>query len=304
MLTICCWLWQQPGGRTRYTAGHVNILRAMVKRHLSMPHRFACITDTPLGLRRDIEVIEPPRDFEDVRIPTWGPHMPQCLRRLAMFRPDTAEWIGSERFVSMDIDCVVSGSLDPVFDRREDIVLYRGVSAQRPYNGSMMMMTAGARPHVYSRFTPRAAAEAGRRYIGSDQAWISHVLGPNEATWGVPDGVSSFGTRKGKGNRATFFPGNRKPWHLIGQDGWVTEHYRGAEGGRCLVLGTGASVWSDAAKAGSYDAVIAISEAAEHWPGPIREIVADEGDAHMAAQMHGFDEIIWCGRTGGLADVA
>lgn len=306
-ITVLTWLWNQPGGRTRYTAGHVNIWAAMLDRHLTIPHRKACVTDMPVGLRQDIEVIPPPRCFEDVRIPTWGPHMPQCLRRIAMFRRDAADWIGSERFVCMDVDCIVSASLDPVFSRREDLVLYRGTAGshgRRPYNGSLLMMTAGARPSVFEQFTPQGAVAAGRKYIGSDQAWISHILGYGEATFGDEHGVQWWGRFSQASCRVLFFPGFPKPWKLVGRDGWVTQHYRGAEGGRCLILGGGPEVWRDAATAGEYDAVIAIREAAEHWPGPIREIVADEDEAHMAAKMHGFDEIVWCGRTGGLANVA
>src|SRR5690606_34220265 len=87
MLTVLTWLWRQPGGRTGYTASHVNIWAAMVRRHLAMPHRLACVTDMPEGIMTEVEIIDPPGDFEAVRIPTWGAHMPQCLCRLALFRP-------------------------------------------------------------------------------------------------------------------------------------------------------------------------------------------------------------------------
>lgn len=270
----------------------------MVRRHLTIPHRIACVTNHPEGIDDSIEIISPPGDFEDVRIGTWGEHLPQCHRRLAMFRPDAADIFG-ERFVCMDLDCVVGGSLDPLFDISDDFAMYNGTSASRPYNGSMMMMRAGARPQVYTEFTPERAEYAGRRFIGSDQAWISHCLGKGERVWGVPEGVYSWSQMSRSVDaapRLVFFPGDVKPWHLVLRSGWVGRHYRGEEGGRCLVLGVGPSVWDDAGAVDHYDAVIALPEAAMRWPGPIREVVEDDRAAERAARMHGFSEIVWCGK--------
>jgi hypothetical protein len=268
----------------------------MVRRNLTLPHRLAVVTDVP-GDYGDLTVIPPPRDFEDVRIPTWDDEKPQCLRRLAMFAPGAGERFG-ERFVSMDMDCVISGSLDPLFDRPEDFVMYRGTAAARPYNGSMVMMTAGARPQVYTQFTPEAAVEAGRRFVGSDQAWISHVLGPGEATWGPEHGVQWWGSRYNDGSpTVTFFPGTPKPWQVM-RDDLVRRHYHRDQRGKALVLGYGPSLWADAAVAlqQPFDAVIASPEAAEHWPGEILEIARDDDHAELLATMHGL-EPIWCGRS-------
>jgi hypothetical protein len=295
-LRIISWLWHQPGGRTAYTAGHANIWAAQVRRHLTIPHTIALVTDMPEGLDPSIEVIAPPNDFVGIETPTWNGHLPNCFRRLALFRRDAAEVFGGERIVSMDLDCVIADSLDPLFDRSEDLVLYAGTNFSRPYNGSMAMLTAGCRPQVYERFNAAEAAEAGARFLGSDQSWISHVLGWGEATWTAKDGVAWWGSQYNEDLRLMFFPGNPKPWNLVGASGWVTEHYRGAEGGRCIVLSVGPSLWADVAAAGPYDAVIALPEAAEHWPGPVREVVADEREAAIAVRMHGFDEAVWCGR--------
>lgn len=231
MIRVLSWLWAQPNGRTKYSAEHVNIWADSVDRHLSMDHELAIVTDMPDGIDPRIRIIEPPRLFEDVRIPTWDDHhgkqLPQCHRRLAMFAPNAAETFG-ERFVSMDLDCIIAEPLDSLFDREEDFVMYRGTTGARPYNGSMVMMTAGARPRVYTEFTPERAAEAGRKYVGSDQAWISYMLGWGEATWGPEDGVVWWGSSKNYAApewRLMFFPGTPKPWE-IADDPWITMHYR------------------------------------------------------------------------------
>lgn len=299
-LKIMAWLWGQPGGRTHYTDMHVRIWAAMVRRHLSLPHSLAVVTDIP-GNYGDVEMIAPPRDFENVRIPTWEAHMPQCLRRIALFRPDAAKVFGAERFVSMDLDCVISGSLDPLFDRPEDFIMYRGTTAARPYNGSMVMMTAGVRPEVYTDFTPEGAVKAGQQYLGSDQAWISHVLGAGEATWGAADGVHAWKSQWNIGDpRITFFLTKAKPWDFIATgNAFVSEHYRGSERGRCLILGYAENVWDDLERVlpGPFDAVIASPEAAEHWPDQVTAVARDDEHADRLARMLGFDDVVWCGKS-------
>lgn len=303
MLRVIAWLWRQPGGRTQYAAAHANAWAAMVRRHMTLPHRIACVTDMPEGIDRDIEIIAPPRDFEDVRIPTWHEGRPQCLRRIAMFRPDAAKIFG-KRFVCMDLDCVIGDSLDPLFDVSDDFKMNAGTARRRLYNGSMMLMTAGARPQVYEQFTPEAAAAAGKQFVGSDQAWISHVLGPGEATWGPDDGVLWWGSPENARvgcRRIMFFPGQPKPWEVVadGKDAWVVEHYRADSRGRCLILGSGPTVWDDAAVAlsryGKNMPIIALPDTARYCDKVVA-VAEDDAQADRFARMHGFDPI-WCGRS-------
>jgi hypothetical protein len=203
----------------------------MVDRHLSMDHELAIVTDMPEGIDERIRIIEPPRDFEGITLPSWdihaGKQLPQCLRRIAMFSPDAAETFG-ERFISMDLDAVIAEPIDDLFDRPDDFVMYRGTNGARPYNGSMVLMTAGCRPQVYNDFTPERAIEAGKKFVGSDQAWISHVLGWGESTWGPEHGVVWWGSQNNYAApdwRLMFFPGTPKPWELLDDD-WIAQHYR------------------------------------------------------------------------------
>lgn len=297
MITVLTWLWSQPGGRTSYTAAHVNIWADMVRRHLKRPHRIACVTDTPKGIDRRVRIIAPPREFEDVRIPSWNEGRPQCLRRLVMFRSDAAKWFG-ERFVCMDLDCVIGGALDPLVDAAHDFRMFKGTAPGRPYNGSMMLLTAGARAQVYERFTPEGAIEAGQHFVGSDQAWISHVLGPNEKVWDERDGVGWW--QPGARLPLLFFPGKTKPWDVIGTDSHVAQHYRRDPGRKALILGRARSVWDEAEAAldrERFDGVIAVREAARHWPGEIEAVADSDGHALKLAAMLGFGEWTFCGRS-------
>lgn len=231
MLTVLSWLWAQPGGRTTYTAEHVATWAAMVSRNLSMPHRIACVTDAEIP--GWIDRIAPPHEFDEIQTAKWANGRPSCYRRLSMFRRDAAVLFG-ERFVCMDLDSVICGSLDPLFDRDEDVVLFKGTAEGRPYNGSMMLIRAGSRPLVYDDFSQAGAELASERFVGSDQAWLAHALGPDEPVWAGEDGVFWYGGeyrrlyRRGRARpRVIFFPGGQKPWdpHIRLIDHHVGRHY-------------------------------------------------------------------------------
>lgn len=301
--TILTWFWKQPGGRAQYDAAAVNTWAGMVRRHLHMPHEIACVTDHPEGIDPRVRIIAPPGDFEDVRIPTWGKERPQCLRRIAMFRPDAASIFG-ERFACMDMDCVIQNDITPLFSDPVDFKMFAGTHRSRPYNGSLMMMTAGARPHVYERFNRGEAVKAGKQYVGSDQAWISYVLGRGEKTWGYTDGIQAFGSAYANDKaRVTFFFGLPKPWE-IPQHPLVRKHYRASAEGRCLILAHGPSVWADAEAAlalGDVTGVIACPEAAEVWPGPLLATCLMEYEGLATAHKLGYDSVTVCGDTRGQA---
>lgn len=231
MLTVLAWYWHNPNCRTQFKASYVNLWADMVRRNLSMPHRIACVTDAPQGIDASIEIIKPPGDFHDIQ-PNWGPRKPNCYRRLSMFRRD-ADKIFGERFVCMDLDCVVGGPLDPLFDRKEDLVLFKGTTPDRPYNGSMMLIRAGCRPKVYEDFTAEGARVSGERFFGSDQAWLAHKLGGGERVWAERDGVFWYGPlykslAKTVKPRILFFPGKIKPWTIapIHIDPFTSNNYR------------------------------------------------------------------------------
>lgn len=228
MIRILTWLWRQDRSRATYTSHHVNVWADMVRRNLTMPHRLACVTDDPTGIDPSVEIIKPPGEFLDIRNPRWANGRPQCYRRLSMYRRDAAKIFG-KRFVCMDLDVVIAGLLDPLFDRPEDLVLFKGTSANRPYNGSMQLITAGCRPQVYEQFNQAAALESSAQFCGSDQAWLAHCLGWNEATWDEADGVHFYGPKYRRAKekpRVMFFPGTIKPWTAARLDKFVRQNYR------------------------------------------------------------------------------
>lgn len=218
MLSVVTWKWTTPGYHSQFTASHVNTLARMVGRHYAKPHRILCVTDDPFGIDRAVEIVPMLSVFGDLMNP-HGPAYPSCYRRLLMFSPWASETLG-RRFVSLDLDCVVTGDLSPLFDCSADFAMWKDPLNTGQYNPSLLLMTAGARPQVWDDFDPARSPAAARAagFKGSDQAWISHRLGRDERTFDPADGVYSYrahlkGKRELPANaRLVVFHGAVDPW--------------------------------------------------------------------------------------------
>lgn len=234
--TFTTWKWNQEGYRSSYSAREVHVLRNMVRRHYAKPHVFCCVTDDPTGIDSDVKVVPMPHNFSELKNPSFKKG-PNCYRRLFGFSEQARAAIG-ERIVSLDLDVVVTDDISPLVDRDEEFVgwgdaIYRA----KKYNGSLWMLTAGARKHVWDEFDPMTSPEIANAagYRGSDQGWISYSLRDrHEANWSVHDGVYSyrvhilpFGGRLPPDARIVIFHGLFDPWGPEAQSlEWVRQHYR------------------------------------------------------------------------------
>jgi hypothetical protein len=237
MLTFVCWRWRPtPGYRSTFAPETVTALRDMIARHYQRPHRFLCITDEPAAIDPGIWTMPLWPDHADLPNPS-GRHNPSCYRRLKLFAPG-ARAIFGERVVSIDLDTVIVADIAPLVDRDEDFVIWGQADFPRQwYNGSFWLLRTGTRDQVWTAFdpqrSPQLAARAGKR--GSDQGWISYILGPHEATWSTADGVYSHRVHlEPAGNvlpanaRIVFWHGKLDPWDARAQAiPWVREHYYG-----------------------------------------------------------------------------
>lgn len=233
MISFVCFKWHADGYRSKFDGAHVNALRDMVAKHYPDPHRFICITDNAEGIADGIEIVPLWDEHADIPNPSFRTG-PSCYRRLKVFSRDFGR-VAGERFVCLDLDVVITGDLRPLVDRDEDFVAWKDPGNKWPYNGSMFMLRAGSRPQVWENFnpetSPKEAHAAGCR--GSDQGWISYVLGDGEATWGAQDGLYSYSMQLNGGNatlpknaRVVLFHGDVDPWSKEAQrHKWVKENY-------------------------------------------------------------------------------
>lgn len=243
MLTVATYLWNDPTRDNRgYKCGpeHVAILRNMVSRNLTVPHRFVCVTTDPSVEKFDVEATPLPMDK----------HVPGTVyARLIQHSEEWARENLGERVLSLDVDVCITGSLDRLASRSEDFIIWRNPNFPAPnrafYQSSVQLFTPGARACLYDDFNPKNCNwvnepfwHAGKwhQFGGREQAWISRRLPWNEAYFSDADGVYGAGRLGGSGIYTELphnacivsFPGARAPWQPEIQEkhSWLKEYYR------------------------------------------------------------------------------
>lgn len=224
MLTVITWLWGD-----KYGPDYVEKLAAGVRRHLVQRHRFFCLTERERKVKFSAG-IERHAIKDPILLAEKG-----CFARLRMFDPG---WQGNrridDRMVCIDLDNVIVGPLDHLFNRRDPFTILQGVNTSNPcpFNGSMMMLQAGAHPEVWTDFSLRAAYRLPYHDFPDDQGWLYHKV-PKAAAWTPADGVYAFektGWPKGEAlpanARVVAFPGWRDPSAFSSRLPWVAENWR------------------------------------------------------------------------------
>lgn len=219
MLTVSTFFWNDPARKRGYQFNHdhVRILQSMVKRNLSLPHRFICVSDDSID------------GVETVPL-SWDKHVPStCYVRLCLRNPEFQKRLGT-RILNLDLDMVVVGSLDPLVDRPEPSVFWRNPNWPSPgrayYQTSIQLLSAGAYRELYDDFNPKNPCLDGGlginwRFGGAEQAWVSERLPWNLPQWTEADGIYGAG-RLGdwksdrivdlpRNAKIISFPGNRIP---------------------------------------------------------------------------------------------
>lgn len=186
-INIITWKWkgvQQKSG-IEYSAEHVNILYAMIKRNLDRDFRLICVTDDGEGIRSEVIIADLHYEWQD---------MGGCYVRLNSFAKD---FLGEDikRFISIDLDVVIINDITSIFTRTEDFLIWGDPLRYTPYWGSFFMMDKGCRDQIYKQFnpkkTPEIAKQAGYK-VGTDQAVISLYLYPKEVMLTKDDGLLNF----------------------------------------------------------------------------------------------------------------
>lgn len=231
--------WKPPPGyRSAFGPDQVNIWRRMIRRHYQGPAEFVCVTDDPAGIDPEIRTVPLWDHHRQVPSP-HGAGNPACYPRLYHYSED-AEDIFGPRFMITDLDILVAGerdSMNRLVDVPHDFVIWGDTAKGTPYNGSLTLLTAGARKQVWEEFDPIESPKRSRAlgYIGSDQAWIATCLGKGERKWTSADGVYSYrneiqhkGGQLPPGARIVVFHGSVDPWSpgARARHAWVREHYR------------------------------------------------------------------------------
>lgn len=189
-VNILCLKWG-----TYYGPEYVNRLYAGVKRNLSRPFRFVCVTDDPAGLNDGIEAVpfsSPPANWPR----TW----PHIYAKLSVFRDGFADLKGPTLF--LDIDQIITGDLNRFFDFNPGgfcmihnwIELRKRIFRKPPKigNSSCFRFEAGKMNHVYEKFVSEMKKALDKRLFNTEQAFMTYAVGLENITWWPSAWVKSF----------------------------------------------------------------------------------------------------------------
>lgn len=225
MLSVLLFLWSPASGPRDKKHDHFQFrpedltrIAHAIRANLRMPHRLIAITDYPRDLfPSDIEYLPLVERFGELR------RLGGCWLRLKCFAPGMEELIG-HRCAWIDLDSIICGQLDPLFDRPEPMVLYRSrsIPGQR-WNGSVILFSPAESRDIWTEFDPdtsptfvrelRGGLKNGPR--GTDQAWLHHMRGEDTPSWSSTDGILHWGKHASRvmpeHARILTFPGLEKP---------------------------------------------------------------------------------------------
>lgn len=224
MLTVVTWLWG-----SKYSGIYVERLYAGLRKNLKQPFRFLLMTE----VGRQLPVINGIERYaiRDMNLLA----IKGCFARLRMFDPGWQLSVDTKGpIVCMDLDVVVTGSLDEVFNRAEPIVLLRGANSANPcpFNNSVFMFQAGAHPELWADFSLDVVADIPRYEFPDDQGWFWLKI-PDAATWkvGHPSGIYAFkkpgwppGDALPSDAKLVAFPGHRDPAQFVSLP-WIKQHW-------------------------------------------------------------------------------
>lgn len=168
--TVVCWCWEnivinvvcvlRSGGKVGYDAGWVKKLQRGVERHLSLPHRFVCLSDCDVDCQR-IPLERSGKGF-------WS--------KVQLFKPGLFDG----PVLYLDLDTVICGSLDPVLERVQNQEFVMWYEADKRIHSSAFMWWKTEQSHLwrlYQQHPPEYwAAKYASPPLYGDQAFVSeHV---------------------------------------------------------------------------------------------------------------------------------
>ena len=185
---IICLKWG-----TRYPVEYTNRLYRSVKKHLSRPFRFLCVTDDPKGLDNGIEAVEIAEN------PGYEAEMwPNIFIKLCIFKDGFANLEGPTLF--FDVDVVIMQDLDCFFDYKpgKNCIIHNWLPRRKtlfrglPHigNSSLFRFEAGKSGYIYDTFLREFQQANDRSCYPTEQAFMTHAM--KEVYWWPTEWALSF----------------------------------------------------------------------------------------------------------------
>jgi hypothetical protein len=163
-ITICC---IKKGDK--YGPEYVNILESMVSHNVRrLLFDFVCFTDNPIGISKKVRVLPLPFDAPG----WWG--------KMGLYMP-SIPGISTERLLFLDLDIVITGSIDEAIEWPSDHVMARdwpegwwpeGDPKSKVPNSSVILLKIGSRAEIWEAFK-----QAGFPCQKSQQGWVNDRFG-------------------------------------------------------------------------------------------------------------------------------
>ena len=174
MATVVCIKWGSLFGPE-----YVNRLYSGVRRHLSRPVRFICMTEDARGFHPDIEILDLPVEpfLEPMNAALAVANRQGAMRKTSLFRKGLIDDL-DEPVLGFDLDVVITGSLDELLDFEPGKVAMRHDWVEkrkgRPTgHGSVFRFDPELHGYLYEdlALNPYKEVEKAR---GSEQRYTSH----------------------------------------------------------------------------------------------------------------------------------
>ena len=165
MQTVICAKWG-----SRYPVHYVNRLWSMIRRNTRRQTRLVCYTDDPTGI--DPAIITLP--LPEVALPPRVANLP--WRKVGFWAPDLGGISGDVLF--MDLDVVVTGSIDEFFDYEPNstfcVIENWTQKGSGIGNTSVYRFRVGSHPYIYENF--QRDPEAILAKFPNSQTYISRTI--------------------------------------------------------------------------------------------------------------------------------
>ena len=212
---------------TKYGPEYVNILYAMVKRNITIPHKFVCITDDPTDLTPGIHILP----MQESIVEGWW-------HKLTLFKPTIGDLTG--RILFLDLDVIITGNIDCFFIDKDFSIIKEWI-LNRGFNSSVFLLEIGKYTHVWDSYkaeldkNQRTGKIKGQiRGYNGDQDWITEqILNPH--TWPmewVPSYKYTCQDGLPEGSKIVIFHGKPNPpdaikgWKRWGPSPWITKYWK------------------------------------------------------------------------------
>lgn len=164
IVNVICMKWG-----TKYTYKDVNVLRSMVKRHLTIPHRFVCLTEDREGIDKEIECF----DLPPIEVPKEKDVSP--WRKLGMFSKTIGDLSGKALF--LDLDIVILENIDCFFNFSNKFTIIENWTqkGQGIGNSSVYCFTIGQHFDVLEHYNNNIK-EVTTKY-SNEQIYLSKKIG-------------------------------------------------------------------------------------------------------------------------------